>query len=198
MAVTLDAFAKYQNEAAWTWEHMALTRARVLVGSDSARTRLETIIADVLTQTRDPADLLEAVLEMRSEMAQHKPAKGLLDVKLMRGGLVDLEFAVHFLQLREGIALQPDLSKAVDELVAAGHLPSETREAHDLMTRALVAGRLLAPDLSEEPPKSAASALAKACQCETYSALLRRLGEARQIVAAIWQQTFELKLEIET
>lgn len=198
LAVTLDAFAKYQYEAAWTWEHMALTRARVLVGSDSARTRLDTIIADVLTQTRDPANLREAILEMRSEMAKHKPAKGLLDVKLMRGGLVDLEFAVHFLQLREGIALQPDLSKAVDELVAAGHLPSETREAHDLMTRALVAGRLFAPYLSEEPPKSAASALAKACQCETYSALLRRLGEARQIVAAIWRQTFELKLEIET
>ena len=197
LAVTLEAFAKYQREAAWSWEHMALTRARVMVGSEGARDKLSAIIETVLTRAREPDKLREAVLKMRGEMAQHKPAKGQLDVKLLRGGLVDLEFAVHFLQLRDGIALQPDLSEAIDELVAAGYLPGETIAAHDLMARALVAGRLLAPDLSEEPPKSAASALANACQCETYPALLRSLSEARQCVAAIWKQTFDLKLEID-
>ncbi len=196
LAVTLEAFAKYQREAAWTWEHMALTRARVLVGSESARTELEAIIADVLTQKRDPGQLRKDVLKMRSEMAEHKPVKGPLDVKLMRGGLVDLEFMVHFLQLLNGIALQPDLGKALDELVAAGLLSSDTRGAHDLMSRLLIAGRLLAPDLAVPPPASA-QALANACNCETYDALLRRLGEARQCVAAFWQQIFELELEID-
>lgn len=196
LAVTIEAFEKYQREAAWTWEHMALTRARVLVGSDAARAQLEGLIANVLAQERDPARLREDVLKMRNEMAQHKPASGLLDVKLMRGGLVDFEFAVHFLQLRDGVALQPDLGTAILELIDQQLLPAEAKPAHDLLTRALVAGRLLAPDLAT-PPKSAASALADACDCETYDALLRRLREARQCVAAIWQQTFDLELEIE-
>ena len=174
---------------------MALTRARVLVGTDSARDELNAIIERVLKQKRDPEKLRGDVLEMRSEMAQHKPPKGPLDVKLMRGGLVDLEFAAHYLQLKNGIGLKPDLGRAMEALVAAELLPEEVCEAHDFMTRLLIAGRLLAPDLVK-PPKAAAKALARACQCETYDELLRRLGGARQCVAAIWKQTLKVELEI--
>ena len=196
LAVTLDAFAKYQSEAAWTWEHMALTRARVLVGSVEARETLDAIIADVLMQPRDPVQLRSDVLKMRADMAGHKPPKGKLDVKLLRGGLVDLEFIIHYLQLRDQIGLDPDLGEVLDALASAGLLQQELGAAHQLMTRLLVAGRLLAPDLSDPPP-AAAAALARACQCETYDALLRRVGEARGLVAETWCEIFDEKLETE-
>jgi len=195
LSVTLEAFAKYQREAAWTWEHMALTRARVLIGTDGGRTRLEAIIADVLGQEREPAELRRDVLKMRAEMAQHKLPRGPLDAKLLRGGLVDLEFVIHYLQLRDRIGLDPDLATAVAVLVDAGLLPAEIKPAHDLMSRLLVAGRLLAPDLAEPSP-AAAQALARACKCETYAELVRNLGVARQMVARVWRETFDEELEI--
>ncbi|MEL6878035.1 MAG: glutamine-synthetase adenylyltransferase, partial [Pseudomonadota bacterium] len=195
LAVSLEAFAKYQREAAWTWEHMALARARVLAGSDTAREKLGRIVGGVLRQQRDPKKLRENVLNMREEMAQHKPARGPLDVKLLRGGLVDYEFLIHFLQLRDGVGLEPDFAAALPMLVERGAIPSELIAAYDLMTRILVAGRLLAPD-GKEPPQAAARSLARACQAQDYQDLLRALGEARHEVAKAWDAILGHRLEI--
>ncbi|HEX7710048.1 MAG TPA: bifunctional [glutamine synthetase] adenylyltransferase/[glutamine synthetase]-adenylyl-L-tyrosine phosphorylase, partial [Sphingomonadaceae bacterium] len=167
IAVSLDSFARYQREDAWTWEHMALTRARVLAGPPEARRELEAILAQVLRRPRDPAKLKADVLAMRAEMAVHKPPAGELDAKLARGGLVDLEFLVHFLQLRERIALTPGLRDAVTELAAAGQVPAELVGAQAFLTRLLVSARLLAPD-SAAPPAAARRALAGACRVEDY------------------------------
>jgi len=193
LAVSCEAFAKYQREAAWTWEHMALARARILVGSEEAREEVEALIADVLFRPRDAEDLRESVLEMRDTMALHKTPGGELDVKLQRGGLVDFEFLVHYLQLRGGRALAEahpaafaaDLGRTIPALVAAGLLPQGFHEDYDLMTRLLVAGRLLAPG-GNEPPPLAARALAQACRQSDYASLLRALAEARQRVAGTW------------
>ena len=196
LAATVESFAKYQREAAWTWEHMALTRARVLVGSDEARCQLDEVIASVLGQDRDPTALRADVLKMRGEMAQHKSPAGPLDAKLLRGGLVDLEFLVHFLQLRERTAFMPDLGQACAALAVADLVPPELIEAHDFLTRLLVSGRLLAPNLSAPSP-AAARALAQACGCEDFAELLRHLGEARQEVASAWAHAFDETLEID-
>ena len=196
LAVSVESFARYQRESAWTWEHMALARARVVAGSFAARADVDDIIREVLLAPRDPATLREDVLKMRGEMARHKPAKGLLDVKLMRGGLVDIEFVLHFLQLRDHIALDPRLSKACATLVHAGTLPQAFAEAHDFLTRLIVAARLLAPDLAV-PPGDAGAVLAEACGCANTDALLHRVDEARQEVARVWQQIFDEKLEID-
>jgi glutamate-ammonia-ligase adenylyltransferase len=115
---------------------------------------------------------------------------------LARGGLVDLEFMVHYLQLRDQTGFSPDLSSAIAQLVAAGHLSQEVDQAHKLMTRVLVAGRLLAPDL-QAPPAAAAAALARACQCESFESLLQGLADARHGVATAWTQTFKIELEID-
>ncbi len=194
LAASIDSFARYQRESAWTWEHMALTRARPIFGSRKARSELERIIAGVLESPRDPAVLRTDVLAMRAEMAQHKQAKGPLDAKLQRGGLIDLEFLVHYLQLRERTAFEADLGKAIEQLVSAGLLPTEINAAHDLMTRLLVAARLLAPDLAEPAPTSA-RVLAQACGWDTYAALLREFDRARQSVADAWGTLFEAPLE---
>ena len=196
LAVSCEAFGKYQREAAWTWEHMALARARVLFGSDAARAELGAVLTQVLRAARDKAALREAVLDMRAEMARHKQAGGPVDAKLARGGLVDIEFLVHYLQLKgeaadgaplAAAALDPDLAVALGGLAGAGLLPGDLAAPHALMSRMLVAGRLLAPD-GREPPPGAARALAKACGQETYAALIAAFTAARQQVAEAWKQ----------
>src|SRR3546814_11071899 len=111
---------------------------------------------------------------MRGEIAQHKPPGGVLDAKLLRGGLVDLEFLVHYLQLRDHVGLDADLGAAIDALAKAGLIARELRAAHDLMTRLLVSARLLAPDLAL-PPQAAALALARACKPENPAAPMHAL-----------------------
>ncbi len=194
LAVSLDSFARYQREDAWTWEHMALARARPLTGSDAARGELLGIIESVLDRPRDAAVLRADVLRMRAEMAAHKPPRGPLDAKLMRGGLVDLEFLVHFLQLRERIGFDADMGHAVDALSTAGLVRPGLRDALALMTRLLIASRLLAPDL-DGPNPAAAAALAEACGHTDLPALLRAFALARQEVAATWSDSFGEPLE---
>ncbi|MEL6486533.1 MAG: bifunctional [glutamate--ammonia ligase]-adenylyl-L-tyrosine phosphorylase/[glutamate--ammonia-ligase] adenylyltransferase [Pseudomonadota bacterium] len=202
LAVSCDAFEKYQREAAWTWEHMALARARVLVGSAQGRARVEGIMESVLRCGRDADAVRGAISDMRAQIAQHKTPTGPLDVKRLRGGLVDCEFLIHFFQLRgvsgDGTALaeqypeaySPDLGTAIPSLTAAGLLPASFREDYDLLTRMLTALRLLAPG-GIEPPVCAAGALARACRKQSYEEMLADFTAARGRVCALWNQTFD-------
>lgn len=196
IAVSFSSFARYQMEQAWTWEHMALTRARPLFGSPAARAELDEIVRTALVKPRDPNKLRADVLEMRAEMVRHKPPKGLLDAKLSRGGLVDLEFIVHHQQLRNGLALVPAMEVAVAELASAGKVPEALIGARETLARMLVAGRLLAPDV-EEPLPAARAVLANACRVGNWPGLLEGIAEARQVVAAAWHDVFGEELELE-
>ncbi len=194
-ATSLAGFARYQMEDAWTWEMMALTRARVLVGSDDAADQFAKARNAALYRRRDPASLRKDVLNMREEMARHKPERGPLDIKLQRGGLVDCEFLVHYLQLREERAFAPDLGEAIAELADAGLVKPELGAAHDLMSRLLISARLIAPEF-EVPSKQAATRLASLCLVADYQTLLQSLHHARQCVAEHWLDLFEQELEI--
>jgi len=196
LAASVESFARYQREDAWTWEHMALTRARVLVGSAAARAEVGELVTSILCRERDPDALRRDVLTMRGEMAAHKSAKGPLDAKLLRGGLVDIEFLVHYLQLRDRAALGPDLGPVIGKLVAAGKLPPALAGAHRLMTRLLVGTRLLAPDLARPNP-AAAALLARQSGCGDYADLTHCLHAARHDVAAAWQDVFGETLEMD-
>jgi glutamate-ammonia-ligase adenylyltransferase len=195
LAVSLDSFDRYQREQAWTWEHMALTRGRALYGSPQARAELDRVVDGVLRAGRDVAKLRSDVLEMRERMAASKPPKGPLDAKLARGGLVDLEFLVHYLQLRHGTGITPFLGEAVRELASAGLLPDGMIAAHDTLTRLLVAARLLAPDAAVPPP-AAQAVLATACGCGKWEEVPANLVAARRQVAAVWQQVLGEQLEV--
>jgi glutamate-ammonia-ligase adenylyltransferase len=152
------------------------------------------VVDRVLRLERDPATLRSDVLKMRREIAANKTPKGPLDAKLQRGGLIDCEFVVHYLQLRERIGFSPDLGVAIAELSGAGLLPAEFGAQHDLLTRLLVAARLLAPD-GVPPAGAAEQVLASACGARDFAALLRGVEEARHGVAATWAETFGEKLE---
>jgi glutamate-ammonia-ligase adenylyltransferase len=187
LAISLDSFARYQRESAWTWEHMALARARPVFGSPSARAALDAIIAETLERERDAPQLIADAVKMRGDIARHKPPAGPLDVKLMDGGLVDLEFVVHVTQLRYRTGFSPRLDAAIAALVAAGLLPAAIGPAHDLLTRVLLAMRLMSPTATEPGP-AARQAIARACGVADWAALLAVLDEARQSVGEAWRR----------
>ncbi len=185
LAVSLDSFARYQREEAWAWEHLALTRARPVFGSDEGRAALSAILAETLERPREPDELARSAVKMRSDIAKHKPPSSELDVKLVPGGLVDLEFLIHVTQFQHNMAFDPDLRAALVQLVAAGHLPAGLVEAHDLITRFLVVSRLVSPG-STEPPEATRPVVARACGVESWDALLESYAKARQGVRDAW------------
>jgi glutamate-ammonia-ligase adenylyltransferase len=190
MAVRLDAFADYQSHDAWTWEHMALLRARPVYGSEAGRARLEEAIMGVLCAAHDGTKVRADAAKMRADMAQHKPPSGPLDIKLGPGGLVDLEFAVHTLQLATGLGFDPRLEYAIAALVDAGHLTKEVDADLRLLSRILVTMRLVAPDGSV-PPAESRPLVAEVCGHPDWDALLAAHDEARQRVAALWTRIKE-------
>ena len=183
LCVSLDAFARYQAEEAWTWEHMALTRARTLYGSAEARAQTEAIIADVLSRPRDRTVLVTDAVKMRGDMMAHKPAKSAFDIKLIKGGLVDLEFALHVRQLGAQHGFHPHLGQALASLDA----PPSVSEAYQLFTRFLVTMRLVAPDLAV-PPLATQALLARACNCANWTELLAELKTKRHEVIREWRR----------
>ncbi|MFE8583188.1 bifunctional [glutamine synthetase] adenylyltransferase/[glutamine synthetase]-adenylyl-L-tyrosine phosphorylase [Sphingomonas sp. NCPPB 2930] len=186
LVVSVDSFARYQSEDAWTWEHMALTRARPIFGSAAARAHVAAIVADVLDGRRPPRDVQAEAGEMRREMARHKLPQGPFDVKLLPGGLVDLEFAVHRTQLAERTGFAPDLAQAIAALVGQGLMPPAMAQAHDVLTRALVAFRLLVPD-GQEPPVATRPLIARAMGLADWAAVVATLEATRQEVLHVWQ-----------
>lgn len=187
LAVSLDAFAEYQREQAWTWEHMALTRARPVFGSATAQSAACDLLKEILERPYDRAKLIGDAVKMREEMAAHKAPSGPLDVKLGPGGLVDLEFAVHVLQLSEKKGLHPSLERAVEALVDKGLIARNIVEAQLLLTKMLIAIRLLAP-MTTTPSEESCGLMANACGFDSWASLLERHGQARQSILELWER----------
>ena len=128
IASHVAAFAKYERTTAWTWEHMALTRARVVAAPAPLRARIGRIIRAVLTRRADTDRLLADVAEMRRRVAQEHGTDNPWTIKHVRGGLVDVEFLCQYLQLRHAAdhpsVLCATTAEAYRRLGAAGIIPS--------------------------------------------------------------------------
>ncbi len=97
---TVEAFARYQEEQAWVWEHQALTRARYSAGDRPVGAAFEAIREKILTRERDGKRLAQEIAAMREKMhAAHPNPSGLFDLKHDRGGMIDIEFCVQYLVL---------------------------------------------------------------------------------------------------
>ena len=190
LAVTIEAFEQYQRREAWTWEHMALCRARPLTGSEPARKKVADLICAILTDLGDPAKVRADAAEMRVEMARHKPPAGALDVKLGPGGLVDLEFAVHTLQLTSHIGIDPRLEVAIAALAEAGLIDRQADADLRLLSRILVVLRLVAPG-TMEPAEQSRALVARLCGHEEWDLLLEAVAEARHRISERWGQVKE-------
>lgn len=99
VATHIDGFVDYQANKAWTWEHLALTRARVVAGPPELRSRIEDVIDGVLRTQREREKVAEDVRDMRARIEKEKGSQDIWDLKQVRGGLVDLEFIAQFLQI---------------------------------------------------------------------------------------------------
>ncbi len=185
LAVSLEAFEAYQRSEAWTWEHMALCRARPLTGSDGARAKARDLIREILQTTTDPVRIRADAAAMCEEMARHKPPAGPLDIKLGPGGLVDLEFAVHTLQLTHRIGLDPRLEVALEALVGAGLVDAGADLDLRLLSRMLVVLRLVGSN-GMEPAEQSQALVASLCGHEDWPSLLAAIDAARQRISARW------------
>ncbi|MFM2130614.1 MAG: glutamate-ammonia-ligase adenylyltransferase, partial [Pseudomonadota bacterium] len=132
IATSLSAFEQYQATSAWNWEHMALTRARVVAGPDDLAGRTAAAIHAVLVGTRDPAKLRADVLDMRARLARGHPPSSPWDVKYVAGGLIDVEFITQYLQLRHAHerpeVLDTNTCAALGKLAEAGRLAPDAAE----------------------------------------------------------------------
>ena len=125
LATHIEAFAHYQLNEAWTWEHLAMSRGRTIAGDADLMARTEEVLDRVASMPRERAKLAHEVAEMRGRIEREKPAANAFDVKLARGGLIDCEFAAQFLVLsglgrRGGETTGETLERARAESLLAG------------------------------------------------------------------------------
>ena len=133
---SFSAYEKYQKSSAWTWEHQALVRARVVAGDKALADEITALRQHVLGQVRDHDILRQDVLSMRAKMREHlgnKKVQGLVDIKQEPGGIVDIEFLMQYAVLRYAVDY-PNLINWTDniriseELEAAGLLSADAAQ----------------------------------------------------------------------
>ncbi|MCK9552325.1 bifunctional [glutamine synthetase] adenylyltransferase/[glutamine synthetase]-adenylyl-L-tyrosine phosphorylase [Aquamicrobium sp.] len=116
VATHMDAFRKYQRQEAWVWEQMALTRARAVAGDRQLCADIAAEVADILAQPREAAKVRDEALKMRRMIDEEKPPRDLWDIKLIPGGLIDLEFISQVAVLTGKFTGKPGTTATVDVL----------------------------------------------------------------------------------
>jgi len=198
VATQLSSFIHYQASEAWIWEHMVLTRARVVSGPPALRAAVERAIRDVLTKPRERAKVAADVRDMRARIEKEKGTKDVWELKQVRGGLVDLEFIAQHLQLvhaakRPGILSQNSVA-ALAGLAEAGLLPAAAADA--LLPAARLVNNLtqvlrLCLDGPFEPgkaPDGLKALLARCGEAPDFARLEADLAAREREVAALFDQ----------
>ena len=185
VASEIGGFKAYQRESAWTWEHMALTRARVVSGPRALKRRVEALIAEPLTRPRDAAQLRADVAEMRARVEIERATDNPWKTKHARGGMLDLEFIAQYLQLRDAErhpeVLAGSAALALARLSEAGRLDAavaaELIEAARFLTRLQGLLRLTVGMVRDEVryPEDLRAALVRAVGAEDFDDLKMRL-----------------------
>ncbi|MBU1307025.1 MAG: hypothetical protein KKF33_16095 [Alphaproteobacteria bacterium] len=157
LATSLAGFSAYHRDNAWTWEHLALSRARVVAADDSFGFAIDAAINEVMSRPRDVTKTIDDVLAMRALMAKERPPRHAFDLKLAQGGLIDLEFMVQSAQLVAGRAIglpQAPTMPVLQRLGEIGLVPEGARlaEIHELYATVLqVMSSALVHPLRDEP-----------------------------------------------
>ncbi len=197
VATSLASFSTYQMSSAWTWEHMALTRARVVSGPPDLAEKIAAVVRQALMKPRDPLQVAKEVRDMRAKIAEHKAPRDRWDLKLVRGGLIDLEFIAQYLQLVNAATspqvLRTNTAEALAALRDAGHL--DAAAASDLLAAASLYGALTQIiRLCVEGPFDAKVSdglkirLARAAHAPDFSRLEAELAERQETVARLFDE----------
>ena len=194
LATQFSSFKLYQRDEAETWEHMALTRARIVAGEASLAAEVAETVRETLIRKRDPAKIAREAGAMRKLIAAEKGDKDVWDLKLVAGGLIDIEFIAQYLQLafahqRPGI-LDVSTRSALEKAGSGGLITTEEAdvlvEAHRLYTGATQFMRLSTSG-PFDPAKAAAGVkrrIAAASGFPDFDAFTAALDEARKRVRA--------------
>ena len=162
VAAGWDSFRAYQRSQAWIWEHLALTRARVIAGPDDLAQDVEAFRAELLAEAGEPAKVLEEVARMRKRIADAKSPDGPWDTKLGAGRLQDVELLAQACTLLAGQAVRT-VEAGLHAGVAIGLLDDGEREALDrayglcwtvVQASKLLSDRALDPDAIGEGGKA--------------------------------------------
>ncbi len=152
VATSLAAFQQYQRDEAWTWEHLALTRARRVAGSVALGERLEAFRRALLAEKSGGATVAQDVADMRARLAEAKPAHGLWDAKAGPGRLMDIELIAQFCALRTGHSarrVEAQLRAGAKAGVLGAEAEQALLQAYRLCWGLQATGRLLADQISD-------------------------------------------------
>jgi glutamate-ammonia-ligase adenylyltransferase len=198
VATRLSSFASYQSTEAWTWEHMALTRARVIAGSRELSARIEADIRKVLMARRDRMRIAADVRDMRRRIEAEKATTDIWDLKQVRGGLVDLEFIAQYLQLVHAAEHPAVLHQTT--LVTLAAAASEGLIGLEDHRKLMGAGQLL-HDLTQilrltlegpfdpaSAPKGLRSLLVRAAHADSFEDLEKKLKQALADVSEAFER----------
>jgi len=201
VATQIDGFRNYQESEAWTWEHMALTRARIVSGTRDFAGRVKTTIRDVLCRKRDAQVTAAEVVEMRGAIAKEKGDADPWDLKYASGGLIDIEFIAQYLQLVHAAntpeVLDTSTARVLEKAARLGLLQPDDAEVlrpavrlfHDL-TQIL---RLCLPTAfnPETASPGVLELLARAADLPGFLALSAHLAETQRAVRARFVRILE-------
>lgn len=136
LVASLTGFSSYQRDSAWTWEHQALVRARVVAGDSRVAEGFNAVRAEIIGRVRDRQALRSEVIEMREKMRDHLAPKdpAEVDLKHSPGGLVDIEFLVQYLTLANAAQVPalrswPDNIRLLEVMANAGVMTVAEAEA---------------------------------------------------------------------
>jgi [glutamine synthetase] adenylyltransferase / [glutamine synthetase]-adenylyl-L-tyrosine phosphorylase len=198
VATKVSSFVSYQMGSAWTWEHLALTRARVVTGPPSLRRKINDTIREVLSRPRDRASVAADVKGMRAKIAEDKGSSDIWDLKHVRGGLIDLEFIAQFLQIVSAAehleVCDQNTELALTKLSAAGVLSPGDAEIlvpaarlHHTLTQ-LLRLCLDKPFETEEAPRALKDLLARASDMPDFPTLEATLKDTLAAVHGAFER----------
>jgi len=190
VATSLASFREYQSSEAWIWEHLALTRARVVAGPADLGAEIEAFRSGLLSQPRDGAAVLTALADMRARIADAKRPSGSLDVKTGPGRMQDVELLAQAGALAAGVAAR-DVATGLGGAVSCGWLSAaeaeRLRALHALYWEVQVAARLLTAETPDDDAigQGAAAVLLRAGGADSIAALRTSLEDGYAEAAAI-------------
>jgi len=197
VAVSLAAFRNYHARESWTWERLALTRARVMAATPGFAATVREEIMSALCRPAPPARILADTAAMQARLVTDMPPRGPFDLRAGPGGMMEIGFVAQALQLIHGAAnpalFQPNTSAALTALAGAGHLrqgAADTLIRADFLWRS-IQGITRITGLSTratQPPGAMLEPLLRATGCASLAALQGEIAQTARAVHEIFSK----------
>lgn len=193
IALPLAGFKKYYDEDAWTWELLALTRARPVAGDEPLTAKVVRSLTEILTAKRDPTAVAQNVHDMQARLHKEHHGKPVWAIKNHPGGLMDLEFIVQYLKLVQGAKhpkiLSPNTIGALQQMKMDHLLPAEKADgliaamSFYLNLQGLIRLSLSERIVTDQIPTALKQALAKAGRQPDFTSLEQKVRDVEEFVS---------------